>query len=109
MKTMPTTQDQFTAALTITPAAFYRYVAMGIIVDGRAGGLVVGRRRKDGGIAVIRQKGDEFFLQQERIGGDDFVMHPDMGMPDRTERDHDLRIRPFSHLIVSDARPDDKI
>lgn len=105
------TKASASAGLTLSASAFYRFVSMGIIVDGRAGGLIVGNRHDQGGVAVIRQHGQEFVLQKERVAFDDFVLFSGLEKPTFTGPTSPDRsqIRSFSHLLVTDAAPDDKI
>jgi hypothetical protein len=43
---------------------FYQMIVSGWTVDGRAGGLVVGRSHDDGNIYMIQETGDGRFLFQ---------------------------------------------
>lgn len=62
--------------VTLTSPAFFRLVSQGVIADGRAGGMLVGRSRELGGVAVIRQQAERFWLQPERLFLDDFILNP---------------------------------
>jgi hypothetical protein len=106
-----TAKIQSPAALPLSASAFYRLVAEGIVVDGRAGGLLIGRRAEEGGIALIRQRGDSFILEKRRVSGGDFVMNEHVSDADYLPKgarltaccDRECR------TILTAASPDDKI
>lgn len=95
---------------TLSRDAFYRLIAQGVVADGRAGGFLSGRRKDQGGILVIRQDGDDFTVQSERLEGGDFVMSEEVPGRERLSLEQRQRIPlPSPRIICTEARPDDKI
>ncbi len=62
--------------LTLSPAAFHLLLMQGVVVDGRGGGVILGRGYEEGGIYVVHQRGEDFFIHACVQGGE-FVLNKD--------------------------------
>lgn len=108
------------APLVLSPTAFQNLVLMGAVTDGRAGGTVLGRSLTEGGILVVRQRGNEFTIS-ERTQGGVFVlnklascrnlkrikaMNAGLTMAEELPAEPD---EPVGQFLITNARPDDRI
>lgn len=96
--------------LTFSGSAFHRLILQGVVVDGRAGGLLVGRSVFDGGIPVIRQQGEWFHLQIQRAEDGDFVLHPGAAPYQvRKPRKQGPGTQTVTQMLFTKAAPYDRI
>lgn len=106
----------------ITWDDFNRLLMNGQIVDGRAGGLLLGRPHTEGGIPVIvRTDGDTFAIKHEAEGGEYLVnwqaynaakaRFDEINAHKEDEVIHLItpRVTPNSRLIHTRAAPSDKL
>ena len=116
---------RLTLPITLSASAFFRLIRQGLVADGRAGGLLLGRDTEHGGITVVRQRGDNFVVTREQAAAGDFVLNPyasTINRPPGVEKSsrlghHEVQMitncepRPyhFVHLIITNASPDDKL
>lgn len=61
---------------TISLPAFFNLVLSGAVVDGRAGGLLLGHSYAEDGVAVVCQRGTDFFFHSVAEGGE-FIINSD--------------------------------
>lgn len=99
---------------------FEEMLYSGVIVDGRMGGLIVGRTFADGGIPVICQRGKEFLIHSF-TQGHEFVLNRvasprnltrlkaiNSGLTANEELPPDAEHPEVNHLIITIAEPCDK-
>lgn len=97
-------------ALTLSGSAFYRLILQGLVVDGRAGGLLVGRSVIDGGIPVVRQRGEWFHLQMPRAEDGDFVLHAGAAPYQvRKPRKQGPETQTVTQMLFTRAAPNDRM
>lgn len=107
--------------LTLSPDFFHALFLTGVVVDGRAGGLILGRTFSQGGIYIIHQRGEDFVVHGSTENGE-FVMNKAASVRNltrlqkinagltKTEEAPPIEesILRLSHLIVTHAEPNDK-
>lgn len=100
---------------------FHQMLLSGWIVDGRAGGLVVGRSRDEGNIYMIQETGDGRFFIPGHLEGGEYILNHDAYLAEydrvveinqNKEQISDMGPLPInSHIriINTSANPNDKL
>lgn len=73
---LPSGLNQRTFPLQLPPVTFWNLVNQGVVVDGRAGGVILGSSYEEGGITVVCQRGYDFFVHALVEGGE-FLLNRD--------------------------------
>jgi hypothetical protein len=104
----------------INAEEFHRLLMAGRIVDGRCGGIILGKMAENGGPRGIFKIGSDYLIQGQFNGGD-FVVNKEAAVPNmgrlnamnqgRTRKEVITEAGPdeFGMLIVTTANPDDRL
>ncbi|HVS51949.1 MAG TPA: hypothetical protein VHD62_06290 [Opitutaceae bacterium] len=98
---LPSGLNYRTFPLTLSASAFHNLILQGVVVDGRAGGLILGRSYEEGGITVITQRGADFFIHSCVEGGE-FILNKDASCRNLA-RLRDMNVGRTAAEVVNDA------
>jgi hypothetical protein len=100
---------------------FQKMVAAGMVVDGRGGGLVIGRSHADGNIFMLQESADGQFFIPSHMEGGEYILNFEAyasakerleqinSFKDEVEHISSICITPKSRVLNTHSEPNDKM